>query len=306
MEPDLSVKICNLQMQNPIMPASGTFGYGKEMSEFIDLSQLGAVVMKTTTLEPRQGNPQPRIGEVDAGIINSIGLQNPGVEALINEKIPFLKQFNVPIIASIGGRAATDYVGMARKISHLVDGLEVNISCPNTEQGGIAFGQDPKIAYQVVSKVKKVSNPDTIIIAKLTPNITDIVVIAKAVVEAGADAVSLINTVKARVKLRGKEEHWFTGGLSGPAIKPIALNMVYQVAQANLGIPIIGIGGIRTVTDVIDFLECGADAVQIGTANFLNYEIMIELIDGLRKYMKQKGYNNLKELKKGETNESER
>jgi len=306
MEPDLSVKICNLQMQNPIMPASGTFGYGKEMDEFIDLSQLGAVVMKTTTLEPRQGNSQPRIGEVDAGMINSIGLQNPGVEELINEKIPFLRQFNVPIIASIGGRTVSDYVGMARKVSHWVDGLEANISCPNTEQGGIAFGQDPEIAYQVILKVKKESNPDTIIIAKLTPNITDIVVIAKAVVEAGADAISLINTVKARVRIRGKKEGWLTGGLSGPAIKPIALNMVYQVAQANLGIPIIGIGGIRTVTDVIDFLECGADAVQIGTANFVNPSIMTEVIDGLKKYMVKKNYSNITELKKGEKNGSER
>ena len=305
MEPDLSVKICNLQMQNPIMPASGTFGYGKEMDEFIDLSQLGAVVMKTTTLEPRQGNSQPRIGEVDAGMINSIGLQNPGVEELINEKIPFLRQFNVPIIASIGGRTVSDYVGMARKVSHWVDGLEANISCPNTEQGGIAFGQDPEIAYQVILKVKKESNPDTIIIAKLTPNITDIVVIAKAVVEAGADAISLINTVKARVRIRGKKECWLTGGLSGPAIKPIALNMVYQVAQANLGIPIIGIGGIRTVTDVIDFLECGADAVQIGTANFVNPGIMTEVIDGLKKYMVKKNYSNITELK-GKKNGSER
>ena len=300
----LSVKIASIRMKNPIMPASGTFGYGEEMADMIDISKLGAVVTKSTTLKPRKGNPPPRICEPDAGMINSIGLQNPGIDVVMQEKIPFLLKFSVPIILSISGSTIDEYVELARKVvekdvNRLVSGLEVNISCPNTEKGGIAFGQDPKIAAKVVGRVKKAAAPNLTIIVKLTPNVTNIVTIAEAVVLAGADALSLINTVKARAKVRGMDETWLNGGLSGPAIKPIALRMVYEVAKANLGVPIIGIGGIRNTTDVLDFLECGADAVQIGTANFINPNVMIEVIDGLRAYMAEKKYNNITELKKG-------
>ncbi len=307
----LSVNIAGIRMKNPIIPASGTFGYGEEMTDIIDISKLGAVVTKSTTLKPRKGNPPPRICETDAGMINSIGLENPGIDAVMREKVPFLLKFSVPIIISISGSTIDEYVELARKVAekdvnHLVSGLEVNISCPNTEKGGIAFGQDPKIAAEVVSKVKKAAAPNLTIIAKLTPNVTNIVTIAKAVVSAGADVLSLINTVKARAKVRGKDETWLNGGLSGPAIRPIALRMVHEAAKANLGVPIIGIGGIRNTTDVLDFLECGADAVQIGTANFTNPNVMIEVIDGLRAYMAEKNYNNIEELRKGLKDGSER
>lgn len=313
MEPDLSVRIHNIRMRNPIMPASGTFGYGKEMANVIDISKLGAVIMKTTTLKPQEGNPTPRICETAAGIINSIGLQNLGIDTVIKAKIPFLRQFDVPIIASIAGKTIKEYERLAEKLnraSEYIAGLEVNISCPNTEKGGMAFGQDAEITRELIGRVKRAASSDTTVIAKLTPNITSIVSIAKAAVLGGADALSLINTVKARAKFRRKKGldagKWIQGGLSGSAIKPIALSMVYEVAQADLGVPIIGIGGIRTVNDVLDFLEAGADAVQIGTANFINFEVMVEVIDGLRKYMKEKKYINITELKKGETNGSKR
>lgn len=209
----------------------------------------------------------------------------------------------MPIIASIGGATIKEYEKSAHKFSqsNLISGLEVNISCPNTEKGGIAFGQDPDIASEVITRVKREVDSQLTVIAKLTPNVTNIVTIAKAVVEAGVDAISLINTVRARARVRGKDETWLNGGLSGPAIKPIALKLVHELAQANLGVPIIGIGGIRTVTDVLDFLECGADAVQVGTANFINPTVTIDLINGLRTYMTEKKYPNIAELMKGET-----
>ncbi len=302
-ESNFSVEIAGIKMKNPIMPASGTAAYGEEISDFIDVSKLGAFVMKTTTLKPRQGNPTPRMCETDAGIINFIGLQNPGIDVVIREKIPFLLKFEVPIIVSIGGATIKEYVWLTEKINNkaeLVNGIEVNISCPNTEEGGIAFGQDPEIASDVIAKVKRAASLDTVVIAKLTPNVTNIVTIARAVVLAGADAIALINTVRARAKVRGKDEtSWLNGGLSGSAIKPIALKLVHEVAQAKLGVPIIGIGGISTVTDVLDFLECGADAVQIGTANFINPNVMMEVINGLKKYMEEKNYSNIEQLKKG-------
>lgn len=304
MEPNLSVKIAGIEMKNPIMPASGTFGYGEEISEYINISELGAAVTKGITLRPRKGNPVPRTVETDAGMINRIGLQNPGVDAVIQEKISFLRQFKIPIIVNICGGTLKEYVKMAKRLNGVegVSAIEVNISCPNTQEGGIAFGQDPRIASGVISEVKAVADSDLAIIAKLTPNVTNIVAIAKAVKEGGADAISLINTVRARAKVRSKNKSvWIEGGLSGPAIKPIALKLVHEVAQANLGLPIIGIGGISTVIDVVDFLESGADAIQIGTASFIDPATMIYLINGLKKYMKDNNYENIEELKKGET-----
>ena len=201
------------------------------------------------------------------------------------------------------GETIAEYEQIAQKLtqqaSGLINGIEVNISCPNTERGGIAFGQDPNIAYEIMFRIKQVADPKITIIAKLTPNVINIVNIVRAVKIAGADAISLINTIRARAKVRGKDETWLNGGLSGPAIKPIALKLVHEVSQANLGVPIIGIGGIMNVTDVLDFFECGADAVQIGTANFINPNVMMEVINGLRKYMKKKNYSNIAELKKG-------
>lgn len=300
MEPNLSVKIGRIEMKNPIMPASGTFGYGEQISDFIDLSLLGAAVTKGITLKPRKGNPQPRIVETDAGMINSIGLQNPGVDEVMERKIPFLKKFNIPIIVNICGGTIKEYVKITQRLKG-VEGIEVNISCPNTKSGGIAFGQNPDVAYNVIKAVKEVACPEIVIIAKLTPNVTNIVTIVKAVVSAGADVLSLINTVRARAKVRDKRgDKWLEGGLSGPAIRPIALKLVHEVSRANLGVPIIGIGGITTVRDVVDFLESGADAVQIGTANFINPCVMIDLINGLRKYMTEKNYIDIEALKKGE------
>lgn len=301
MEPDISVEVAGIRMKNPVMPASGTFGYGEEYSQLVDISKLGAVVTKGTTLKPREGNPPPRICETDAGMINFIGLQNPGADTVIREKIPFLRQFGVPIIVNIAGATVREYEQLAEKFNQVKDfiaGLEVNISCPNTERGGMAFGQDPEITFEVVKRVKRKTSDSLAVIAKLTPNITDIVPIAKSAVEAGADAISLINTLKARAKIKtgpgaGK---WIEGGLSGPAIKPVALRMVSQLAKANLGVPIIGIGGIRNAEDALDFLESGARAIQIGTANFINPNVMMEVIDGLREYMKEKNLKNITEL----------
>ncbi len=299
MEPDLSVEIAGIKMKNPVMPASGTFGYGEEYAKLIDVSKLGAVVTKGTTLNPRQGNEPPRICETSAGMINFIGLQNPGAEKVIQEKIPFLRQFGVPIIVNISGATIEEYEELARMFDKIdgVAGLEVNISCPNIKQGGVAFGQNPEIAFEVILRIRKITTLPLIV--KLTPNVTDIVVIAKSVVQVGADALSLINTLKSRAKIRRgpSEGKWIEGGLSGPAIKPIALRMVSDVAKANLGVSIVGMGGISNTEDALDFFESGADAIAIGTANFVNPNVIVEIIEGLRKYLEEKGYSNIKELK---------
>ena len=299
MKIDLSIDIAGIKMKNPVMPASGTFGYGEEMTQFVDISKLGAVVTKGTTLNPRQGNELPRICETRAGVINFIGLQNPGVERVIKEKIPFLGQFGVPVIVNISGTAIEEYKELARMFDTVesVAGLEVNISCPNVKEGGIAFGQDPGAASRVVSEVRKCTRLPLII--KLTPNVTDIVAIAESVVSAGANALSLINTLKSRAKIRGgpQKGKWIEGGLSGPAVMPVALRMVSDVAKSNLGVPIIGMGGISSTEDALDFLESGATAVAIGTANFINPNVMIEIIDGLKRRLAEKGYASITELK---------
>ena len=304
---NLSVNIAGISMKNPVMPASGTFGYGEEYSQLIDISRLGAVVTKGTTFNPREGNPQPRIYETASGIINCIGLQNPGIEEVIREKIPFLRQFGVPIIVNIAGETIEEYEYLVKRLDQAsskgnIAGLEVNVSCPNIKEGGMAFGQDPKILSKLIGKVrKKTSLP---LIVKLTPNVTDITSIAQSAVEAGADALSLINTIKARAKIRRGPQvgKWIEGGFSGPAIKPIALRMVSEVAKANLGVPIIGIGGIMNTEDALDFFEVGATAIAIGTANFINPKVMEEMIKGLKKYLidnKITDINHLIEKKKG-------
>ena len=302
MKPDLSVNIAGIRMKNPVMPASGCFGYGEEMAQFFDLSLLGAIVTKGTTLESREGNDPPRMIETRAGIINFIGLQNPGVEVVIREKMPFLRRFEAPVIVNIAGKTIDDYANLAwwfEKARGVFrpDALEINISCPNVKKGGMAFGQDPDVAAELVACVRKMTS--ITLIVKLTPNVTDIVAVAKAVVQAGVNALSLINTLKARAKIRSGEfaSKWVVGGLSGPAIKPVALQKIFEVSQANLGVPLIGMGGIQFLEDVLDFFEAGSDAVAVGTANFINPLVMPELISQLEKYMAEKGYAFIADLK---------
>ena len=304
---DLSVNIAGIRLKNPVMPASGTFGYGEEMADFIDISRLGAVVTKGTTLLPRQGNDQPRICETRAGMINFIGLQNPGAAAVAKEKIPFLRKFGVPIIVNISGFSIEDYRRLA-SIFCAVEGvvaLEVNISCPNVESGGITFGQEPELVFRVVSAVKNRTNRSGIVmIVKLTPNVANIVLPAKAAVEAGADAIALVNTFKARARIRSgpNKGKWIEGGLSGPCIMPVALRMVSDLAKAEISVPIIGIGGIQFLKDALDFFESGADAIQIGTANFIDPTIMIQIIEGLEKYLAKNGFASFQEyLQKSRT-----
>lgn len=293
---DLSVDIAGIKMKNPVMPASGTFGYGEEFAQVIDISKLGAFVTKGTTLEPRNGNDQPRVAETRAGMINYIGLQNPGAKAVIKEKIPFLRQFNVPIIVNISGSSIEEYKALAEMFSQVegVSGLELNISCPNVKQGGVAFGQDPEIAGQVLTAVSEAT--DLPLIMKLTPNVTNVAKIAESLLARGLDAVSLVNTFKARAKIRSgpNKGKWIEGGLSGPCIMHIALKMVSDVAKEmfGYGVPVIGMGGISCLEDALDFFESGASAIQIGTANFINPNIMIEIIEGLKSYLKENGFSS--------------
>jgi dihydroorotate dehydrogenase (NAD+) catalytic subunit len=292
---DLSIEIAGIKMQNPIMPASGCFGNAEEFArlEGMDLRKLGALVSKGTTLETRPGNQQPRIWETPSGMINFIGLENPGVDVMIAEKIPFMAQFGVPIIINVSGFRIHEYALMAKKLNNVkgVSALEINISCPNVEGGKIPFGCDSLIAAAVVIAVRQ--ETDLPLIVKLTPNVTNIVPIALAVQNAGANAISMINTVKGAFIYHGKIVQ---GGLSGPAIKPVALNLISQVAQA-VKIPIIGMGGISILQDIFDFFSVGASAVAIGTANFKDPLIMIKLINELESYCQTHQLGNLDALK---------
>ncbi len=284
---DLSVKIGTLSLKNPIMTASGTFGYGEEFSPFVDCADLGAIVVKGISVHPRPGNPPPRIVETEGGMLNAIGLQNGGVDRFIASKIPMLRDLNATVIVNILGDSIDDYAALARRLEPLpeVHGIEVNISCPNVKKGGVAFGTVPEMAARVTSAVKE--NTSKPVIIKLSPNVTDITAIALAVEEAGADGVSLINTLIGMaidVQSRRPKLANIIGGLSGPAIKPVALRMVYQVAQV-VKIPVIGIGGISSLNDVLEFLIAGATGVQIGTANFINPAVSGELVEGLTAYL---------------------
>ncbi len=293
--PKLAVNLGRLHLNNPVMTASGTFGYGEEYAGYIDLNKLGAIVVKGLSIKPRLGNPPPRIMETTGGMLNAVGLQNIGVEAFIEEKLPFLRKHDLKVIANIYGETYDDY----KKVARVLDGakglhaLEVNISCPNVKNGGLSFGADPQIAATVTRAVKdETSLP---VIVKLTPNVTDITVIAQAVEKAGADAISLINTLTGMsVDLKTRRPHLknITGGLSGPAIKPVALRMVWQVLQ-KVSVPVIGIGGIMTAQDALEFLILGAKAVQIGTANFINPCATMEVIEGIEKYLAD---NKLKDV----------
>ena len=285
-------------MNNPIMPASGTFGSGQEYSEFIDLNRLGAIVTKGVSINPWEGNPSPRIMETSSGMINAIGLQNPGVDIFIKRDIPFLKKFDTRIIVNVCGNSVSDYIKVVERLSEqAVDMLEINISCPNVEHGGIAFGQEPKMVEHITKEVKKTTHLP--ISMKLTPNVTDITEIAKAAEYGGADALSLINTITGmRIDIRKKTFSVAnkTGGLSGAAIKPIALRMVYQVCKA-VHIPVIGMGGVTTTEDALEFIMAGATGIAVGTANFRNPYVMLEIIDGLQKYMEENNIEDLQEIR---------
>ena len=295
---NLSVEIGRLRLRNPVMTASGTFGYGEEYAPYVDLSRLGAIVVKGLSLKPRMGNPPPRIVETPCGMLNAVGLQNVGVNAFIREKLPFLTQFDLPVIANIFGESVEEYVKVAEILSQAsgVHALEVNISCPNVKKGGIAFGANPDMAADVTRRVK--ASTDLPVIVKLTPNVTDIAEIAESVEAAGADAISLINTITGMsVDIERRVPHLrnITGGLSGPAIKPVALRMVWQVIQ-RVSVPVIGLGGIMTARDALEFLIVGARAVQVGTAHFIHPHAAIEILEGIEDYLEQHQFDDINQL----------
>lgn len=292
-----SVNIAGVTLKNPVMTASGTFGSGAEYSQFVDLNRLGAVVTKGVANIPWPGNPTPRIAETHGGMMNAIGLQNPGIDVFAKRDIPFLMEYDTKIIVNVCGKSEKDYVEVVERLGEeAVDLLEINVSCPNVKEGGIAFGQDPKALNQITKAVKKVAKQP--IIMKLSPNVTDITEMARAAVDGGSDALSLINTLtgmKIDVQKRKFALANKTGGVSGPAIKPIAVRMVYQVANA-VKVPIIGMGGIATWEDAMEFILAGASAVSVGTANFYNPTATIEIVEGIETYMKQNGIEDIKEL----------
>ena len=295
----LRIQIPGLDLKNPIMPASGCFAFGIEYVELYDISKLGAIMIKAATKEPRFGNPTPRVAETSSGMLNAIGLQNPGVDKIISNQLKKLEEYDVPIIANVAGSDIEDYVYVADKISKApnVKALELNISCPNVKHGGIQFGTDPSVARNLTEKVKAVSSVPVYV--KLSPNVTDIVAMAKAVEAGGADGLTMINTLVGIVLDRKTGKPIIantTGGLSGPAIKPVAIRMVYQVAQA-VNIPIIGMGGVMDEWDVIDFISAGASAVAVGTANFTDPYVCPKIIDNLESALDKLGVNHILELK---------
>lgn len=294
---NLSVDIAGVTMKNPVTTGSGTFGSGEEFSEFVDLSQLGAVTTKGVANVPWPGNPVPRVAEVYGGMLNAIGLQNPGIDVFVERDVPYLKKAGATIIVNVCGKSEKDYVEVVERLAdEPVDLLEINVSCPNVKEGGIAFGQDPKALYEITKAVKaKAKQP---IIMKLSPNVTDITEMAKAAVDAGSDALSLINTLtgmKIDIERRDFVLANKTGGMSGPAIKPVAVRMVYQVANA-VDVPIIGMGGIATAEDALEFIMAGATAVSVGTANFINPATTLEVVDGIKAYMERHQINDINEL----------
>ena len=291
------VTIAGVTFDNPVMVASGTFGSGEEFSEFVDLNRLGAVVTKGVASIPWPGNPTPRIAEVYGGMLNAIGLQNPGIDVFVSRDIPFLKKYDTKIIVNVCGKSTEDYCEVVERLADQpVDMLEINISCPNVKEGGIAFGQDPKAVEAITREVKKHAKQP--VIMKLSPNVTDITVMAKAAEAGGADALSLINTLtgmKIDVNKRAFAIANKTGGLSGPAVHPIAVRMVYQVANA-VNLPIIGMGGIRNTEDALELILAGATAVSVGTANFVNPMVTMEIVDGIEQYMQMHGVADINEL----------
>lgn len=294
---DLTVDLNGFTMKNPITVASGTFGFGREYGEYVDLNQIGGIMVKGLTLEERQGNPIPRIAETPMGMLNSVGLQNPGVDYFIKEELPYLKQFDTKIIANINGNTLEEYCKIAEILSDTsVDALELNISCPNVKNGGVAFGTQPDMVYKVVKKVRE--STSKYLIVKLSPNVRDIKEIAMAAESGGADCVSLINTLMGMAIDIDRQKPILArgmGGLSGPAIKPVAVRMVYEVSKA-VKIPVIGMGGIMDYQDAIEFFLAGASAISVGTANFINPRVTMDILKGIEGYMEKKGYTHITEL----------
>lgn len=294
---DLSIKLPGLNLKNPIIPASGCFGFGKEFAQIYDLSLLGGIAIKSATPEERFGNPTPRIAETPMGMLNAIGLQNKGVDSIIENELPFLAQYNTEIIANVAGATEEDYVTVIEKLNDqdVIKAFELNISCPNVKHGGIGLGTNPELAAHVTKMCKEVAKKPVYV--KLSPNVTDIVSIAKAVEQAGADGLVLINTLLGmRIDLKTGKPLLanVTGGLSGPAIKPVAIRMVYQVAQA-VNIPVIGVGGITCAKDVLEFLNAGASAVEVGAQNFVDPMVCVKIIEELPKVLEKYGYSSIHE-----------
>lgn len=294
---DMRVKIAGVEWNNPVTVASGTFGSGEEYSEFVDLNRLGAVTTKGVANVPWPGNPTPRVAEIHSGMMNAIGLQNPGIDVFCERDIPFLRQFDTKIIVNVCGRSAEDYCEVVERLANEdVDMLEINISCPNVKEGGIAFGQNPKAAEEITKAVKKYAKQP--VIMKLSPNVTSIAEMAKAVEAGGADAISLINTLTGmKIDINRKTFALAnkTGGVSGPAIHPIAVRMVYEAANA-VNVPIIGMGGIESAEDAIEMLLVGASAVSVGTANFYNPTVTMDIVDGIEAYMKQNHFASVQDM----------
>lgn len=297
-QPDLRVDIGGIALQNPVMTASGTFGYGREFEDLVDLNRLGAIIVKGLSLNPTRGNPPPRIAETPCGMLNAIGLENVGIEAFKKDKLPFLRQVGVPVLVNIYGTRIEEYAELANQLNDVAEvaGIEVNISCPNVKAGGIAFGVQPDMAARVVGAIR--SKTEKPVVVKLSPNVTDVTEIARSAEGAGADALSLINTITGMaidVHTRRPKLANITGGLSGPAIRPVAVRMVWQVAQ-TVKIPVIGIGGIMTAEDALEFLIAGAVAVEVGTANFVNPRATMEILDGIEAYLIKHRFSRLADL----------
>ena len=295
---NLITNLGKLQMKNPVMTASGTFGYGTEYSDFIDLSRIGSIIVKGTTLRERQGNQYPRMAETPSGMLNAVGLQNKGINYFVNHIYPTLKDIDTNVMINLSGSTIEDYIKTAEIINTLdkIPGIELNISCPNVKEGGMAFGVSCLAASQVVAEVRKVYHKELMV--KLSPNVTDIAEIAKGVEGAGADSISLINTLLGMAidaKTRKPVLSTITGGLSGPAVKPIALRMVWQVAKA-VKVPVIGLGGIMNATDAIEFMLAGATAIQVGTANFIDPAISVKIVEGIDNYLNKNGFSSAKDI----------
>ncbi len=295
---NLGVDVGGLKLANPVMTASGTFGYAREFDHYIDLNRLGAIIVKGLSLTPSKGNPPPRIVETACGMLNAIGLENVGIDAFIADKLPFLSALAPPLIVNIYGKTVADYARLAARIDDLADvsGVEVNISCPNVKEGGVAFGADPALAREVVAAVRERTAKHLMV--KLSPNVTDSALIARQAEAAGADSLSVINTITGMaIDLAARRPMLanVTGGLSGPAIKPIALRMVWQVAQA-VDIPVVGVGGIMSADDALEFIVAGATAVQVGTANFVNPDSTIRILDGMEQWLNREGIDDVNRL----------
>ena len=297
-KPQMRVDIGGIEIKNPVMTASGTFGYASEFEDLVDLNRLGAIVVKGLSLEPSRGNPPPRIVETPCGMLNAIGLENVGLAAFVKEKLPFLRRLDTPIFVNVYGKSTKEYAELAARLEDIdgVSGIEVNISCPNVKSGGMAFGAYPESAAEVVRAIRKQTTKPMMV--KLSPNVTDITEIAKSVEGEGADSISLINTITGMaidIETRRPKIANITGGLSGPAIKPVALRMVWQVVQ-TVNIPVVGIGGIMTAKDALEFLIAGAVAVQIGTANFINPHATTDVIDGIETFLMERNISDISDI----------